>query len=101
MQAPLRWWFLVVVVQSSFALFAWDLPGEKRMASSKRPRKRRLESAVAYIHERWGPDAIRQGQARAHVAHVSTGFPELDAATGTGGIPRGRLSVLSGTPTSG
>lgn len=72
------------------------------MPGDQQSRKRRLESAVGYIHERWGPDALRRGRADgAAVPHISTGFPALDAALGTGGLPRGRLSVLSGAPTSG
>ena len=32
---------------------------------------------------------------------VSSGFPALDAATGLGGFPRGRITELIGRPTSG
>ncbi len=32
---------------------------------------------------------------------LSTGFPALDAATGVGGLPRGRITELIGRPTSG
>lgn len=37
----------------------------------------------------------------AAIPHISTGFPPLDDVLGIGGIPRGRVTVLAGTPTSG
>ncbi len=71
------------------------------MPGSKRSRRRRLESAVAYVQQRYGQDALRRGQAQVSIPHVSTGFPALDAILGIGGIPCGRLSLFSGMPTSG
>ena len=68
------------------------------------PRKdrQRLERTVALLQQKWGPDAIRQGGRRAQpVPHISTGFAELDAALGIGGIPRGRITLLTGAATSG
>jgi recombination protein RecA len=35
------------------------------------------------------------------VPHISTGFPELDALLGIGGLPRGRVCEIVGQPTSG
>jgi recombination protein RecA len=35
------------------------------------------------------------------VPHISTGLASLDQALGIGGIPRGRITELLGTPTSG
>lgn len=72
------------------------------MASKKR---KRLDSAVAAIQQKWGLQAIRQGGSRGLTAdfpHIPTGFPTLDKAlAGIGGIPRGRLTELLGAPTSG
>jgi recombination protein RecA len=72
------------------------------MPGRKRARTRRLESTVAYIQHRWGAEAIRRGAgAPESVVCVPTGFAALDAALGIGGLPRGRLSLLAGAPTSG
>lgn len=72
------------------------------MGSRKR---KRLESTVAAIQQRWGTKALRRGgqpKPEAGAAHIPTGFPALDQAlTGIGGIPRGRLTELLGAPTSG
>ncbi len=45
--------------------------------------------------------AVRVGAAPHALSALSTGFPALDAATGLGGLPRGRLTELIGRPTSG
>ncbi len=46
--------------------------------------------------------AVRVGAAAPMpLAPLSTGFPALDAATGSGGLPRGRITELIGRPTSG
>lgn len=64
-----------------------------------------METTLAAIRRRWGPDAIRQIERSAAASpppHVSTGFPTLDRAlAGIGGIPRGRLTEILGQPTSG
>ncbi len=68
----------------------------------RKENQQRLERTVALIQRKWGQEALRQGMARARtVPHIPTGFPELDAATGIGGVPRGRITVLSGAATSG
>lgn len=71
------------------------------MGSRKRTR---LESTVAAIQQRWGPKALQRAERvspNAEVPHIPTGFSNLDKALGIGGIPRGRLTELLGTPTSG
>lgn len=68
----------------------------------RKERQQRLERTVAFIHQRWGEDALRRGGTRARTTpHISTGFPALDEALGIGGIPCGRISALYGAPTSG
>ncbi len=71
------------------------------MSATKR---RRLESAVTAIHERYGPQAVRTGAEFRQVAaipHIATGFAALDAITGCQGLPMGALTLLSGRTTSG
>ncbi len=51
---------------------------------------------------RYGPRALgRAAPAPSPVAHISTTFPDLDAALGIGGLPRGRISEIVGPATSG
>lgn len=65
-------------------------------------RHRRLEIAITQVQRRWGVCALRPlSQAKASPPALSTGFASLDQATGIGGFPRGRISELSGPPTSG
>ena len=40
-------------------------------------------------------------RAEAGASGISSGFPALDAATGLGGFPRGRITEIIGRPTSG
>lgn len=72
------------------------------MSSKKR---KRLDSAVSAIQQKWGLQAIRQGVSRSLTAefpHIPTGFSNLDQAlVGIGGVPRGRITELLGAPTSG
>jgi len=59
---------------------------------------------VQAIQKRWGPKAICKLEASAtkmEIPHIPTGFPALDRALGIGGIPRGRVTEMLGTPTSG
>jgi recombination protein RecA len=63
-----------------------------------------LEQLIAAVQRRWGSRGLRRlGDATDApvVQVVPTGFAELDAALGIGGVPRGRISELLGTPTSG
>ena len=66
-------------------------------------RKEKLDKVIATIHNRWGSQAIGRSsqQLAIDIPTIASGFPELDAAVGTGGIPRGRISELMGVPTSG
>jgi recombination protein RecA len=62
-----------------------------------------LESIVATLQRRWGTRALhraRDAPATAFPACPSS-FPELDAALGLGGFPRGRFSELIGYGTAG
>ncbi|MFN8472117.1 MAG: hypothetical protein U0822_08010 [Anaerolineae bacterium] len=63
--------------------------------------RERLDHTISVVQQRHGPQALRRGAARAAVPHISTGFAALDDALGIGGIPRGRVTVLAGAPTSG
>jgi recombination protein RecA len=66
-------------------------------------RKDKLEKVISAIQRRWGTQAIGRSseQLDTEIPHIASGFAELDAALGTGGIPRGRISELMGVPTSG
>lgn len=69
----------------------------------ERDRAARLQRVIAAVQRRWGVHALRIfGQRPVDtVPVISTGFPNLDAALGIGGFPRGRLTELFGTATSG
>jgi len=63
-----------------------------------------LQQLIVAVQRRWGVRALRWlGDARTTPAPVviPSGFPDLDAALGIGGLPRERLTELLGTPTSG
>lgn len=65
--------------------------------------EKKLEFTLAGIRRIWGTQAIvplSQKQA-ASFSHISTSFPALDSALGIGGLPRGRMTELAGSPTSG
>ena len=67
-------------------------------------KKRRLDSAIVAIHERYGPQAVHKGatpRPGAAIPHIATGFAALDAMTGCQGLPLGALTLLSGRTTSG
>lgn len=66
-------------------------------------RKRKVEQAITAIQQRWGAGSIGHltSQQAAPVPSISTGFPTLDAALGTGGIPQGRISEMISIPTAG
>ena len=66
-------------------------------------KKRKLETTINALQDRWGNKAIgrwKDSQTGA-IPHISTGFPTLDDALGTGGLPRGRISEINGIPSSG
>ena len=69
---------------------------------ARKSRQQRLDHTITVIQQRHGPQALRQGVAPpTSVPHLSTGFPQLDEALGIGGIPRGKITVLTGAATSG
>lgn len=70
----------------------------------KRSRKRRLDHTVALLRSRYGDEVVRRGSDLSQTTvppHIPTGFVELDALTGCGGIPFGRTTILEGPSTSG
>lgn len=71
------------------------------MGSSKK--KLNLDKTIASLQERWGNKAVRPLKeiGREAFPHIPTGFSALDEALGIGGLPRGRISEIIGTPTSG
>jgi recombination protein RecA len=77
------------------------------MATVDRPasaeRTRALESALSQIERSFGKGAImRLGSAETEkVDAISTGSLSLDTALGVGGIPRGRITEIYGTESSG
>ena len=74
---------------------------ETRLESDK---KKALNLAIAQIEKQIGRGAImRMGadRPRVKVSCISTGAINLDAATGIGGIPRGRITEIYGPESSG
>ncbi|MBX3057891.1 MAG: hypothetical protein KF770_15605 [Anaerolineae bacterium] len=66
-------------------------------------KKQRFEKTISGIQQRYGLKAIQplKQTSSAPIPHLPTGFPDLDAALGTGGLPHGRITELIGMPTSG
>src|SRR5690606_34109493 len=67
-------------------------------------RKKALNLAIAQIEKQLGKGTImRMGadEPRVKVGAVPTGAINLDAATGIGGIPRGRITEIYGPESSG
>jgi len=66
-------------------------------------RERALESALTQIEKAFGKGAImRLGQGnREPIESISTGSLTLDMALGVGGLPRGRITEIYGTESSG
>jgi len=65
-------------------------------------RQRKLDTIVARLQLQYGPRAIQRAAPTPEpVARLSTTFPELDAALGSGGLPRGRITEIIGPATSG
>lgn len=78
------------------------------MATTDRPtsaadRTRALDTALSQIERQFGKGAImRLGAGEAEkVESISTGSLSLDTALGIGGIPRGRITEIYGTESSG
>ncbi|NCD03252.1 MAG: recombinase RecA [Clostridia bacterium] len=66
-------------------------------------KKKALDTALAQIEKKYGKGAImRLGQNEGmNVESISTGSISLDAATGVGGLPRGRIIEIYGPESSG
>jgi recombination protein RecA len=77
------------------------------MATTERPanaeKARALDSALSQIERAFGKGAImRLGDSEAEkIEVISTGSLSLDTALGVGGIPRGRITEIYGTESSG
>lgn len=77
---------------------------DKYMANEKATdRKKALETALAQIEKQFGKGAImRLGESTAmNIEAIPTGSLTLDAATGIGGLPRGRIIEIYGPESSG
>jgi recombination protein RecA len=66
-------------------------------------KERALETAVSQIEKAFGKGAImRLGQGeRDNIEAISTGSLSLDMALGVGGLPKGRITEIYGTESSG
>jgi recombination protein RecA len=66
-------------------------------------RERALESALGQIEKAFGKGAIMRLGAgeREYIDAISTGSLTLDMALGVGGLPRGRITEIYGTESSG
>lgn len=67
-------------------------------------KRRRLDSTVAAIQQRYGPQALQRGERALRSPrgpHISTGFAALDAVTGYNGVPAHAITLLCGQSTSG
>ncbi len=66
-------------------------------------KKKALDTAIAQIERQYGKGAVmRLGDSKAmQVEAISTGSLTLDAATGIGGYPRGRIIEIYGPESSG
>jgi len=72
-------------------------------SNSAEDKKKALEAAIAHIEKTYGAGAVMKlGQTKAlNVASIPTGSMTLDLALGVGGVPRGRITELYGTESSG
>jgi len=73
------------------------------MASDDLSRKKALDTAMAQIEKAYGKGSIMRLGENSHmqVGAISTGSLGLDAATGIGGMPRGRIVEIYGPESSG
>jgi recombination protein RecA len=63
---------------------------------------KRLDNIVEGIQQRWGANVLRKlTRPDATVPYIATGFAALDRALGIGGVPRGYITEVLGSPTSG
>lgn len=73
------------------------------VVSSAEDKKKALAAAIAHIEKAYGAGAVMKlGQTKTlNVASIPTGSMTLDLALGVGGVPRGRITELYGTESSG
>jgi len=66
-------------------------------------REKALDTALAQIDRQFGKGSVMRlgSDERAPVEVISTGSIALDAALGTGGLPRGRIVEIYGPESSG
>ena len=67
-------------------------------------KKHKLEKTISTLQNQWGTQAIqtlKQVQSKSFSTHLSTVFSTLDEAVLIGGLPHGRISEITGAPTSG
>jgi recombination protein RecA len=76
---------------------------ERNGSTATGDKDRALESALSQIERSFGKGAImRLGQnEREAIGSISTGSLSLDMALGIGGLPRGRITEIYGTESSG
>lgn len=76
---------------------------EKTIGTPSGDRERALDMALGQIEKAFGKGAImRMGDGdREQIDAISTGSLSLDMALGVGGIPRGRITEIYGTESSG
>lgn len=69
----------------------------------KRQKWEQFEELVLAIQNQWGTTALYRGQEprKRELQSIPTGFTELDALTGIGGIPTSDSSLFLGASTSG
>ena len=76
---------------------------EEEGAYRQAARRKSLRKAVLEVERRWGVRASGRLFAGRYTpsSGLATGLPELDAATGFGGLPCGKLTELTGGASSG
>jgi len=77
-----------------------ELAGRETDPRAKRPGTVALELALSSLNRRYGPGAVHSG-APPEIQGLTTGVEPLDRITGCQGLPRGRISRLTGGPSSG
>ncbi len=63
-----------------------------------------LEKSIGVLQARYGPRAVQPASTLPRQGvppHVPTGFAQLDALTGCGGVPLGAMTLFTGSTTSG
>ena len=79
-------------------------PASSKNGKEQQQREKALNTALTQIERSYGKGAImRMGAdgANMQVESISTGAINLDAATGIGGVPKGRISEIYGPESSG